>query len=97
MAAKRITMRKIRDILRLRYAAGLSIRQIKDSTKVSVGAIQKLLSKAQELELSWPLPDDLDDTALARLFSIPVPVPARRPASRCRTGRLSTRNSNARG
>lgn len=61
-------MRKIRDILRLRFAAGLSIRQIKDSTKVSVGAIQKLLSKAQELELSWPLPEDLDDTALAGLF-----------------------------
>lgn len=67
MAAKRITMRKIRDILRLRFAAGLSIRQIKNSTKVSVGAIQKLLGKAQELELSWPLPDDLDDTALAGL------------------------------
>ena len=61
-------MRKIREILRLRFAAGLSIRQIKDSTKVSVGAIQKLLSKAQELELSWPLPDELDDTALAGLF-----------------------------
>ena len=68
MAAQRITMRKIRDIPRLRFAAGLSIRQIKDSTKVSVGAIQKLLSKAQELELSWPLPEDLDDTALAGLF-----------------------------
>lgn len=68
MAAKRITMRKIREILRLRFAAGLSIRQIKDSTKVSIGAIQKLLSRAQELELSWPLPDELDDTALAGLF-----------------------------
>lgn len=68
MAAKRITMRKIRDILRLRFAAGLSIRQIKDSTKVSVGAIQKLLAKAKELELSWPLPGDLDDMALAGLF-----------------------------
>lgn len=68
MAAQWITMRKIRDILRLRFAAGLSIRQIKDSTKVSVGAIQKLLARAQELELSWPLSDQLDDTALAGLF-----------------------------
>jgi len=68
MAAKRITMRKIREILRLRLAAGLSIRQIKDSTKASVGAIQKLLAKAEELELSWPLPDGLDDNQLAQLF-----------------------------
>lgn len=61
-------MRKIREILRLRFAAGLTIRQIKASTKLSVGAIQKLLTKAQELALSWPLPDDLDDAKLAQLF-----------------------------
>lgn len=61
-------MRKIRDILRLRQAAGLSIRQIKASTKLSVGAIQKLLVKADALGLSWPLPPELDDNQLARLF-----------------------------
>ena len=68
MAAQRITMRKIRDILRLRLAAGLSIRQIKASTRVSVGSIQKLLSQAEQLGLSWPLPDELDDNRLAQLF-----------------------------
>ena len=61
-------MRKIRDILRLRLAGDLSIRQISASTKLSVGAIQKLLSKATALELVWPLPDDLNDVQLARLF-----------------------------
>jgi len=68
MPAKRITMRKIRDVLRLRLCAGLSIRQIKASTKLSVGAIQKLLSKAETLGLAWPLPPELDDKQLARLF-----------------------------
>ena len=43
MSAKRIAMRKIREILRLRLEAGLSVRQIHASAKVSVGAIQKLL------------------------------------------------------
>jgi transposase len=61
-------MRKIRDILRLRLSAELSIRQIRNSTKVSVGAIQKLLARADELGLTWPLPDDLDDSRLAQLF-----------------------------
>jgi transposase len=61
-------MRKIRDVLRLRFAGGLSIRQIKASTKVSVGAIQKLLTKAEEEGLSWPLPPELDDAQLARVF-----------------------------
>jgi len=60
MPAKRTTMRKIRDVLRLRLSAGLSIRAISRSTKISVGGIQKLLTKASTLELGWPLPDDLD-------------------------------------
>lgn len=61
-------MRRIRDVLRLRLAANLSIREINRSTKISVGAVQKLLSRAQALGLSWPLPDELDDARLAQLF-----------------------------
>ena len=61
-------MRKIRETLRLRLEAGLSYRQISASTKISIGAIQKLLSRAETLGLSWPLPPQMDDTQLARLF-----------------------------
>ncbi|WP_031210166.1 IS21 family transposase [Marinobacter sp. EVN1] len=68
MPAKRILMRKIREVLRLRLEAGLSIRQISASTKTSVGAIQKLLARADALNLNWPLPEDLDDGRLAALF-----------------------------
>ena len=68
MSKKRTAMRKIREILRLRLAADLSIRQIKASTKVSVGAIQKLLTRADTLGLTWPLPPEMDDNQLARLF-----------------------------
>ncbi|MDZ7684261.1 MAG: IS21 family transposase [Gammaproteobacteria bacterium] len=69
MAARRMTMRKIREILRLRWSAGLSIRQIQASTKASVGAIQKLLARAHAHGLSWPLPASLDDdVALASLL-----------------------------
>jgi len=45
----------------LRFAAQLSVRKISASTKISVGGIQKLLTKANNLSLSWPLPDELDD------------------------------------
>jgi len=61
-------MRKIREILRLRLDAGLSYRQIKASAKVSIGTCQTLIKKAEALGLTWPLPDDLDDNQLARLF-----------------------------
>lgn len=68
MPAQRVAMRKIRDVLRLRLTGGLSIREISRSTKLSVGAIQKLLAKAADKDLTWPLPDDLDDNRLAQLF-----------------------------
>ena len=68
MAAKRIAMRKIIDVLRLKFEGKLSIRQIDASTKISVGAVQKLLAKANELSLTWPLPSELDDIQLAQLF-----------------------------
>ena len=68
MAAKRVTMRNIREVLRLSLSAKLSIRQISASTKLSVGSIQKLLAKAKAFQLTWPLSDDLDDTALAQKF-----------------------------
>lgn len=61
-------MRKIKEVLRLRLSSGLSIRQIRSSTKVSIGAIQKLLARAEELGLTWPLPADMSEVALAQLF-----------------------------
>ena len=68
MPQPRIHMRQIREVLRFHFESGRSIRQINASTKTSVGAIQKLLKQARELNLSWPLPGDLDDVRLAALF-----------------------------
>lgn len=43
MTNKRIAMRKIHEILRLRFEVGLSFRQISQYADVSMGAIQKML------------------------------------------------------
>lgn len=68
MSKKRITMRQLRELLRLRHEAGLSIRQISASTKISVGKIQSVLKQAQKLNIQWPLPEELDDRELAQRF-----------------------------
>ena len=52
MSGKRTTMRKLRDILRLWLQPGLSLRTISRSTKLSVGGVQKLIRRAQALQLS---------------------------------------------
>jgi transposase len=61
-------MRKTKEILRLKFAAELSIRQIHKATKASIGTIQKLLAIAMEHKLGWPLPEELDDNKLSQLF-----------------------------
>ncbi|MFT5043625.1 MAG: transposase [Porticoccaceae bacterium] len=71
MATPRITMRKLRDILRLRFEAQLSIRQIKAVTKASIGLIQKIITKAEGLGLGWPLPEEMDEVRLQALFYPP--------------------------
>jgi len=47
--------------------AGLSCQQISDSTKTSIGAIQKRPNKADSFNLQWPFAAELDGE-LAQLF-----------------------------
>jgi transposase len=79
MATKRLTMRNIREILRLHFEAKLSLRKISICTKASVGGVQKLLAKVKQCELVWPLADDMDDVQLAKLlYPKSDPTPSRR-------------------
>ena len=68
MANRRMTMRKIRETLRLRHEARMSVRQISTHTDTSVGAIQNLLNKAARAGVGWPLPEELADEALVKLL-----------------------------
>ena len=69
-------MIKIRELLRLRFAAELSIRQIARSNGLSVGVVAKYISRANTLGLSWPLPDDLTDQSLQRMLQPDKSTPA---------------------
>ena len=68
MANWRITKRKIKEILRLRYEVGRSIRQTSGSARISIGAIQNLLEVAAQAQLSWPLPEGMGDAVLSLLL-----------------------------
>ena len=72
MSAKRTAMRNLREVLRLSYSAGLSIRKISASTKISVGSIQNILKLAAQLNITWPLPEDWDDQTLVLKFGYPL-------------------------
>ncbi len=68
MPTERLTMRKVRETLRLKHGMGLSVRQIARSCSISTGAVSSYLQRAKVARLSWPLPGDLDDAALENLL-----------------------------
>jgi transposase len=62
-------MRKITEVLRLKFEAKLSHAKIARAVGLSKGAVNKYVSLAQAQGLGWPLPDGLDEAALqARLY-----------------------------
>lgn len=79
MAAERLSMRKIKEYLRLR-AAGHSNRSIAQSLGISHSTVRLYRQRAEATGLSWPLPSELSDGALeARLFPKAPPLLVDRP------------------
>ena len=75
MAQARLSMRKIREVLRLK-ADGLSDRQIAAVIGSARSTVQECLRRARDGGLTWPLPAELDEVALqARLYRRDVPLP----------------------
>jgi len=66
-------MRTIREVLRLKWEKGLSIKKISQSCKIARSTITDYLSRAKRAGLTWPLPPELDDSRLEALL-----YPARR-------------------
>lgn len=75
MPANRRAMRKIIEVLRLKFEARLSHERIAAATGVSKGAVTKYLQRARSAGLGWPLPPDLDQAQLeALLFPSTAPL-----------------------
>ena len=67
-------MHRIREVLRLHHASGLSPRQIATSTGLARSTVQRYLTRANERGVGWPLSDNVDDHELeARLLERPGP------------------------
>jgi hypothetical protein len=69
MANRRIGMRSIKEILRLKYAHGLSNREIALSCGVSHTVVNHYVLRARQAGIIWPLPEDLDESILESKLS----------------------------
>jgi len=69
MAQERLTLRKIREILRLKQEVGLSNRAIARACKLSNSTVGEYLRRAQQVKIGWPLPEEMsEDELYQKLF-----------------------------
>ncbi len=80
MARKGLSMRKVREILRLRWGLGLSVHKVAKSCKVSPSTVLEYEHRAQVAGVSWPLPEGMDDMALEQRVCAGSPAPTDRRA-----------------
>ncbi|MEW5980139.1 MAG: hypothetical protein AB1898_30460 [Acidobacteriota bacterium] len=80
MPAKRLKMRKLREVLRLRIEHELSDRAIGRSCAVSHRTVSEYMGTLYRSGLPWPFPEGLDDTTLERKLFPEEPLPAPPPA-----------------
>ena len=68
MARKPLSMRKTKEILRLKHELGLSNHQIGASLHLSHVCVGNYLRRAREAGIDWPIPESLDDEQLRQLL-----------------------------
>jgi hypothetical protein len=68
MPQKGLSMRKIREVLRLRYDLGLLQHEIARSCSISQPSVNRYIQRASACGLGWPLPEDCDDRRLNELL-----------------------------
>src|SRR5208337_383320 len=85
MPNRRLSLRKIKEILRLKLECGISEREISRSCQVSRSTVADYIRRAAAAKLTWPEVSVLGETQLeARLFPTEhIPSSVQRPPLDC--------------
>lgn len=68
MPTERLSMCKIREVLRLRWERNVSLRDIARACSIGCTSVHDTLERAKRAELSRTLAEDLDDVRLEQLL-----------------------------
>ena len=64
MPAERVSMRHVREIIRLKFSASVATREIARRLGVAPSTVRETLKRFESAEVGWPLPDGMTDGAL---------------------------------
>ena len=65
-------MRKVREVLRLKYACGASVRTIARSVGIGRTTVAEYLRRTSVIGITWPVPAEIDDAELERRLFAPA-------------------------
>jgi transposase len=68
VSQKRLSMRKIKEVLRLRFGLSPGQEEIARSCSIAQATVHRYLERAATAGLTWPLPDEYDDQRLNELL-----------------------------
>src|SRR5262249_48599529 len=72
LPARRLSVRKIKEVLRLKFEVGLGLRQIARSCSIGLGTAPEYLQRAEAAKIRWRVGPEWDDDRLeAALFGGP--------------------------
>ncbi len=72
MPAERVSMRKVREVLRLRHRLWGDEREIALTVGIGRTAVGEYIRRAAVIGITWPVPEELDDAALERKLFAPA-------------------------
>jgi hypothetical protein len=75
MARQPISMRHVKEILRLKLQNELSVREIARSCGIPASTVGDYIQRAEAAGLSWPLPEGISDSELMERLSPPAEGP----------------------
>jgi hypothetical protein len=73
MAKERLSMPKIKEVLRLRFDHQQSARQIAKICGIARSTVKEYLDRVQKAAIPWPLPPGWDDATLENRLFPPIP------------------------
>lgn len=68
MPRERVSMKKIKEVLRLKWSLHLGDHDVAESCVLSRSTVWEYVQRAKAAGLSWPLPEGMDDEALEKLL-----------------------------
>jgi transposase len=72
MPRMRVSMRKIREVLRLTHELRLSVREVSNATGVGKTTVGEFVARAKVIGITWPIPSEISDAELERRLFTPT-------------------------